>query len=107
MPWPAAYRSWQLTPPRTLEELRPSAGAAGDVVLRCVMPGCTACARFETEGRATFEEDRFRNAGVVLEWNCRSAPHRALAQQAGVNELPAYVVIAPSPATGWRVVRPE
>ena len=85
--------------PATLEGLRPRTGA---IALRCVLRGCSACKSFDADERAAFEP----TLGVrhVLPWGCDDEARRRIATEAGVTDLPAYVVV---PATGpVRVVRP-
>lgn len=63
------------------------------------MPGCIACATFETDSKAEYEakEDIFRGVHTKLTWDCSSPEHRRLALEAGVDELPAYVFIPARP----------
>ena len=94
--WPAYRRSVNAVAPGSLEELRP---ARGVLALRCTLPGCAACAAFQTERRAAYEHNLKSSHGVVdiLPWNCKSHHRRKLAVDAGVDDLPAYVFI---PARG-------
>ena len=85
----AFFRSVRAVAPKTLDELRMP---KDEVVLRCVLPGCTACADFQPR-RAAFE--RQKGWRHVLHWDCSKARRRALAQDAGVDALPAYVVVPP------------
>ena len=97
---PVAYfRAVHAVLPPTLESVRPR---HGKIALRCTMSGCTECARFETEYRAVFED---RLGMAVVEWDCTRQRPRDLALAAGVDQLPAYIVLSaddPQP----RVVRP-
>ena len=96
MTWPAYRRSLEAVPPRSLEEIRP---AKGVLILRCTLPGCTACAAFQTERRAAYEGHLKQKHHPVsfLDWNCGSAHRRKLAVDVGVDDLPAYVFV---PARG-------
>ena len=100
----ALLRSWEAVAPSSLDAAR--VPGAGTVALRCTLAGCESCARFETEDRADFEQGLYRG-GVsdIVEWDCGSSRHRELAIQAGVDELPAYVLLGPPPQA-VRVVRP-
>ena len=102
--WKSYLRSLEAVAPASLEGIRPRAPGAPDLVLRCHAAGCSACARFDTEGRADFEERTFRRADVVA-FDCRGAQQRRLALGAGVDQLPAYIVLSSSTPTP-RVVRP-
>ena len=99
MLWPSLYRASQAVAPHTLDELRPSTGL---VALRCTLHGCSACRRFETSGRAAYERTLH---ATVLPWDCTNAEHRRLATDAGVDALPAYILIPPAPRR-LQVVRP-
>lgn len=102
--WPAQYRATRAVAPRSVEELRP---ARGVVALRVTMPGCTECARFEVEGRAAYEEALRRDKGVthIHDWSCKRASYRRVALDAGVEDLPSYLLV---PARGEvRVERPD
>ena len=103
--WKSYLRSLEAVAPASLESIRPRAPGAPDLVLRCHAPGCAACARFETEGRADFEARAFRGADVVA-FDCRGAQQRRLALAAGVDDLPAYIVLSSSSRVP-RVVRPD
>jgi hypothetical protein len=84
---------------RSLEEVRPRKGGR-PVALRCTMPGCSACAAFEAERRDDFEK-RLGDC-LILEWMCTQ--RRAdLAMQAGVTDVPAYILLTHADT---RVVRP-
>ncbi len=101
--WPAATRAFEVVAPRSLDEIRPSKGV---VVLRCSMPGCTDCATFDTEGRVDFERTRLpSDTQSILEWNCGSFAHRELAANAGVDKLPAYLLV-PAGRVPITVTRP-
>lgn len=89
-------RSLQAAPPKSLAALQRD---GADVVLRCFLPGCTECARFYTEEGPAFE--RRHKWTQVVPWDCSSKRHRRIAEQAGVGDVPAYVVVK----TG-EVVRP-
>lgn len=91
----AFLRSLEAVPPSTLEEIRPRTVGASDLVLRCFMPGCSSCAKFETEGQASFEETHFRGADII-DFDCRGKKQRNLAMNAGVDDLPAYIVLSAS-----------
>ena len=102
--WPAQYRATRAVAPRSVEELRPRHGV---LALRVTMPGCTECARFEVEGRAAYEEALRRDEGVthIHDWSCKRASYRRVAMDAGVEDLPSYVLV---PARGsTRVARPD
>lgn len=85
----ALFRSVRAVVPKTLDELRLPKDT---VVLRCVLPGCAACADFAPR-RAEYE--RKRGWRHVLRWDCSHKRRRQLAMDAGVGDLPAYVVVPP------------
>ena len=87
--WPAALRAAAAVPPPSLDALRPCGD--GVVALRCTGRGCAACAAFESDG----DRGRFEAAlgAVVVPWDCAAPARRALARAAGVDALPAYVVL--------------
>ena len=99
----AIERCYRAVPPRALRDLAPSSGS---LALRCYQTGCTNCADFDVDGRTTFEERLRREYGAstrIHPWNC-AVPHlRDLAREAGVTELPAYVLVS---ASGDVTVRP-
>ena len=99
--WPAQYRAARAVVPHSLNELRPTHGL---VALRCTLPGCTKCAAFEVEGRDAFEVAL--GAVSVLPWDCAHARRRRLAEAAGVDDLPAYVLLRPRKAKITVVVPP-
>lgn len=88
----ALLRAAQAVAPRSLDELRPRR-SGGLVVLRCTVPGCAACADFESR-RGAFERTLGATAPVVP-WDCSRPAHRRLAVAAGVDDLPAYVLLPP------------
>jgi hypothetical protein len=89
--WPAQRRAIDVAPRVTLDDLRPY---RGEVALRCTLRGCTECATFETEGRAAYERElRARGAADVLHWDCADPARRRVALAAGVDALPAYVIV--------------
>ena len=101
----AFLRSLEAVPPASLEEIRPRKMDAPDLVLRCHMPGCSVCAKFETEGQHAFEETHFRGADVI-DFDCGRTKHRTLAMGAGVDELPCYIVLSASDSTP-RTIQPK
>ena len=103
----ALYRACAAVVPDSLDALRPVGAHDPPVALLCKMPGCEACAKFETEGgRAAFEATRLPPRTEVVEWNCGYRGQRDLALRYEVDDLPAYVVVPPAPAP-IRVVRPS
>ena len=89
--WPVQYRAAYAVVPSSLDELRPPRGV---VALRCTLPGCVRCAAFEAEGRDAFEAGL---RATVLPWDCKHRARHALAEAAGVDQLPAYVLLRPHP----------
>lgn len=99
----AWIRAITTAPPSTLVELCPPRGIT--LALRCYVPGCTACADFETQGRQAFESTAFPPGTRFLDWDCKRGRRRDLAMEAGVDELPSYVLL--SAAMPVHVVRPS
>jgi hypothetical protein len=98
----AFFRSVRAVVPKTLDELRLP---RKEVVLYVHMPGCGSCADFAPR-RADYE--RKRGWERVVDWSGAHKRRRQLAIEAGVGDLPAYVVVPPrtSPQQPVRVVRP-
>ena len=66
------------------------------------MEKCSECASFAQDGRVGFEEAL--DVRTVHPWNCDDPTYRALVMDAGVTDLPAYVIV---PTTGPpRVITP-
>lgn len=90
----ALQRCYRAVPLTHVRELAPTRGV---VALRCVRTGCTACADFETDGRLTFEE-RLKSEHSshlnIRRWNCDNMEMRKLALDAGVTDIPAYLLIS-------------
>lgn len=91
----ALYRCASTVAPASLDELRPPPGERA-IALRCTMRGCTSCARFEAEERDDYERDM--DVSEIVPWDCTGRAHRALATAAGVEHVPAYVIVPPHPA---------
>jgi len=89
----AVYRAHSVSPPSTLQGLRPSEGR--EVVLFCSAKGCSTCSRFQMEERDEYEEKHFRGVAVV-DWDCSHDRRRILAEEAGVTRIPSYVRISSS-----------
>lgn len=102
----ALERCYQGIPATSLKALRPPTGS---VALRCTLPQCGACREFKESGRrAAFERSlSFKERVRVVPWDCSDAHRRALAQRAGVGDLPAYVILSSSRKKPVRVVAPE
>lgn len=94
----ALERCFRAVPVKSLSEVRPAHGA---VALRCHTHGCSACADFDVNHRAQFEETALPKDTTVWSWDCDVEPQRALAIDAGAVSLPTYIVV---PATGPIVV---
>ena len=97
----ALYRALHTVPPRTLNEIRPPAGA---IVLRCTMAGCTRCAQFETEGRDAYESREFRGLRV-RHWDCTDETRRDLVMSAGGGRGPRVRAIGCRPCCSAQGVR--
>ena len=97
----AYTRSLLAVPPKTANDMRPNPGQP-PIALRCTRSGCTECAKYETESQIPFEASLHAN---VIDWKCDKRDFRELAVEAGVNELPAYILIPPHPRE-ISVVRP-
>ena len=95
-------RSLTVVPPKTLDEMRPSAGQP-PLALRCTRDGCTECAKFETEQQVSFEAAL--SASSILEWKCDKEDRKQIALQAGVGTLPSYILIPAHPGE-IRVIQP-
>ena len=91
--WRSLLRALESTPVSSLDDLRPFTGQR-DRALRCHVPGCASCAKFDTERRLDFEESTFRGAADVVSFDCSSSQHRRLAVAAGVSNLPAYILLS-------------
>lgn len=87
----ALERCYRAVPPSTLDELRRSRGS---VALYCFRRGCERCSSFSADGRVAFEED-LGPTTTIVPWNVGRAHQRRLAMDAGVDDLPAYVIIPP------------
>ena len=100
----AVERCFRAVPLESLSALAPRAGI---VALRCHLTGCMACADFDADGRAAFE-DRLRNEHdgrvTVRSWSCDDAHQRDLARAAGVSSLPAYVLVSADGSVSVREV---
>jgi len=94
----AFERCYRAVPTTTLDHLRPSVGT---IALKCFASQCPSCRSYDMDGRVAFEETLGVNH--VLPWNCDDQRRRAIARTAGVNDLPAYVVLT---RTTTRVVHP-
>ena len=101
--WKSLLRAYESTPIQSFDDIAPNPGRA-DLVLKCYVPGCATCARFDTERRDAFEGATFRGADIAS-FDCSYPRHRELALGAGVGDLPAYIVLAPGRSP--RVVTPE
>ena len=84
----ALERSYRTVPVRSLSEFR---YRSGTVAVRCTRTGCSQCADFDANGRIAFEEQL--GAIRIVEWNCDGDHQRDAALAAGVNDLPAYVIV--------------
>lgn len=89
--WHARARSLEFAPPSDLKTLQRQMGAEDTLVLKCTLPGCARCAAFDVEDGVTYEA-QFRGSPIVL-WNCADPAKRKLVEEAGVEEVPSYVVI--------------
>lgn len=92
----ALHRCYRAVPLKHVRDLAPKRGV---LALRCVRTGCTACADFETDGRASFEERLASETSShfnIRRWNCDSPEMRDLALTAGVTDIPAYILISSS-----------
>ena len=87
----AIDRCLRAAPVRDLSEFR---STSGTVALRCAREGCVECRSFDADGRIGFEQ-RLR-AARVIPWDCDVDERRELAARAGVDKIPAYVLVAPS-----------
>lgn len=87
--------------PKSLDELRPRRGER-PVALACSMTGCSACAAFDAEGRDDYEA-RLSVTHDIIPWKCDKGRRVTLAMDAGVDELPAYLLLSHD---ATRVVRP-
>lgn len=88
--WPAQVRAATAVP-RTLEDLRP---AKGTVALRCSMPGCRKCLAFKSQQPVYERALRAKGVIEVIPWNCKHKTRRDIALNAGVDDLPAYVLLS-------------
>ena len=98
----ALDRCYRAVPLVHVRDLAPSQGV---VALRCTRTGCVACADFEADGCVAFE-DRLRTEHArvqIRKWNCDLPDLRTLALDAGVTDLPAYILVS---HTGNVTVRP-
>jgi hypothetical protein len=86
--WPAQETALQALPPDRAVNPFPTTS----FVLHCHAPRCASCAQYEGESKASFEAERFRGAHVVP-WDCGDERRRAFALAAGVDALPAYIVV--------------
>lgn len=77
--------------PVTLDNVRP---ASGRIAIKCFKTTCPECRAFDADGRLAFEETL--DATHILPWNCDDPHLRALALDAGVHDLPAYILLTPS-----------
>ena len=85
----AFFRSMRAVVPKSLDELRLP---RKDVVLYVSVPGCEMCRAFQSR-RAAYERSKgWKN---VLDWSGTHYRRRALALEAGVTDLPAYIVVPP------------
>lgn len=94
--WPAYGRAAQVFAPKHLVDLRRDC-AGGAVALRCFLPQCRACKRFYNSPakRKSFEAQELPQGTQIIPWDCaQSDQHRQLAAAAGVDNLPAYVLIS-------------
>ena len=85
----ALYRSTQVAPPKSLEMLR----GPETVALRCTLEGCSRCAGFKQTSEFEAFESKFEH---VIPWECDREEYKTLAVDAGVGNLPAYIVIPPT-----------
>lgn len=92
----AMQRCYRAVPLAHVRDLAPYRGA---LALRCTKSGCISCADFATDGRIAFEE-RLRadtpDLAAIRSWNCDVPELRALALDAGVSDLPAYILVRAS-----------
>lgn len=104
--WPSVYRATRAVP-RTLDDLRPRRAGARRAY-RCSMRGCRKCAEFETEGRSAYEDALRAKGMTVVDWDCseRQRTHRRLAEEAGVDDLPAYFVLTSERGAPAEVLQP-
>lgn len=92
--WPSYRRAVMYAPPSSLRELQPSTPGTS-TVLFCTLPGCPACKRFKAE-KPAFESKHFSAAErqSMIPWNCGEEDKKKVALEAGVSDIPAYVVLA-------------
>ena len=90
MPAAAEVRAMLSSPPPDLRAFRPRAGEP-PVALLCTLPGCRECARFE-RARPSYEARELPGFDV-WPWNCGRPAKHQLARGAGVDAIPAYVVL--------------
>lgn len=93
----AWVRSLTTVPPESVADVAPP----HSVLLLCQRPGCVQCSSFESYGRAALEAEMGGRGVRVVDWDCSDARRRALALDAGVTAVPAYVLLTP---TGERTV---
>lgn len=98
----ALLRSATAIPPRSLDELRPPVGHR-PIALFCTREGCSNCAAFDVEDRAEFQKSL--PVSEIQPWDCGNEHKKNLAIDAGVDVLPAYLLI-PSFPNGFKVICP-
>ena len=97
----ACARCHSARPVTSLDDVR---SMPHSVAIYCYMPECTQCKRFQADGKAAFEKRL--GAATVLRWNCSKEHLRAMAQDAGVDQLPAYIYKAIGRGRQLHVKRP-
>jgi hypothetical protein len=99
---PSVDRAFRAVPALRAEEMRPHRGA---VALKCFRPSCPDCDAYERGGeRDAFEREELGSDVHVHSWDCSEPRKRDLALAAGVEDLPAYVVVGSDGSV--RVARP-
>lgn len=98
----AYLRSLTVIPPKSVDDLRPKPGMP-PIALRCTRSGCVECAKYEVEQQIPFEASL--HVSKVLDWKCDKQDFKEFAVNAGVDELPAYIIVPPHPAE-IRIMKP-
>ena len=96
----AMQRCYRAVPVRTLDEVVRMAQASEDgrVALRCTLADCAQCQAFRASGgRDAFEATLGTRA--IVDWPCDDDAPRTIAMNAGVGDLPAYLVVASDRST--------
>ena len=89
--WTARTRSLSVVGADSVDEMMRILGGA-PVALRCTTADCPACNAFGGAQRDSFEKTL--SNFTIVDWDCDRPRMRAVAKEAGVTRIPAYIIMS-------------